>query len=76
MRDATEGTQAAAPRGPLRWASPLAERTFSRERPVATLLRLYVVANVAALTLALALGGPAGQAHGAAGAVWSWCSIG
>ena len=32
MRDATEGTQAAAPRGPLRWASPLAERTFSRER--------------------------------------------
>ena len=76
MSDATEGTQAVAPRGPLRWAGRLAERTFSRERPVATLLRLYVVANVAALTVALALGGPAEQAHAAADSVWSWCRIG
>ena len=54
----------------------LGERAFRGDRPLTSLLRLYLAANALALTLALLLEGPAGgQAHGAAEAVLAWCRI-
>jgi hypothetical protein len=76
MDQGTHQTSSSASRGLLRSVERLSTRTLSGERPLATLLRLYVAANVAALTVALALGGPTGQAQAAAGSVWAWCRIG
>jgi hypothetical protein len=53
-----------------------AEQPFRGERPIASLVRLYVAVNVLALTAALVLTGLSQPAHGAAEAVWTWCRIG